>query len=110
MYNEFTSRFENGKMNKSTFWDPIKKQVWNDFSNSNKKVMVKNKDGKVAEVSIQRDVLGLLLAKSQELDASIDMEEALKYPLSPIPLALAHADGQRRKTNKSALYDQILVS
>ena len=59
---------------------------------------------------VQRDILGLLLAKSQELNSPIDMEEALKYPLSPVPLALAHADGQRRKTNKSALYDHALSS
>ena len=38
------------------------------------------------------------------------MEKALKFPLSPVPLALAHADGERRKTNKSALYDHALSS
>ena len=71
---------------------------------------MKNKNGKVVEVSVQRDILGLLLAKSQQLNAPIDMEKALKFPLSPVPLALAHADGERRKTNKSALHDHALSS
>jgi hypothetical protein len=67
-------------------------------------------NGKVVEVAVQRDILGFLLAKSQELKAHIDLNEALKFPLSPIPLAIAHADGERRKTNKSALYDHALSS
>ena len=50
----------------------------------------------------------MLLAKSQQLNAPLDMEKALKFPLSPVLLALAHADGTRRKTNKSALYDHAL--
>ena len=92
------------------FWDPIKKQEWNDFFASNKKTKVTSKNGKVAEVAVQRDILGLLLAKSQMLNAPIDMEKALEFPLSPVPLALAHADGERRKTNKSALFDHALAS
>ena len=50
------------------------------------------------------NVLGFLLTKSQELKSPVDIDEALKYPLSPVPLAIAHADGEKRKTNKSALY------
>ena len=110
LYEEFTSRFEKDNNNKLRFWDPIKKQDWHDFSTSNLKTKVKNKNGKVVEVAVQRDVLGLLLAKSQEFDAAIHMEKALKFPLSPVPLALAHADGERRKTNKSSLYDHALAS
>ena len=34
-----------------------------------RKTNVKNKDGKILEVAVQRDVLGLLLAKSQEVNA-----------------------------------------
>ena len=44
-----------------------------DFSVSKKKTQVKNKNAKVVEV--QRDILGLLLSKSQ-LNAPIEMEEA----------------------------------
>ena len=33
------------------------------------------------------------------------MDEALKFPLSEVPLSIAHAVSSRRKTNKSLLYD-----
>ena len=32
----------------------------------------------------------------------------MKYPLSEVPLSIAHGDGSRRKTNKSALFDVVL--
>ena len=33
----------------------------------------------------------------------INLEAALQYPLSPVPLSISNADGQRRKTNKAKL-------
>ena len=92
------------------FWDPIKMQEWKDFSNNFKKTKAKSSRGKTIEVAVQRDILGFLFAKPQELNLSVDMEEALKYPLSLIPLSIAHADGEKRKTNKSALFDYAFGS
>ena len=74
-----------------------------DFSANDKRSKIKGANGKTVEVAFQRNILGFLLAKSQELKSPIDIEEALRYPLSPIPLSIAHGDGQKRKTNKSAL-------
>lgn len=85
------------KKNVTIFWDQITKQSWKDFSCIHKQSQVKTTYGKVVEVSVQRDMLGFLLTKSQQLGSPIDIDEALKYPLSP--LAIAHADGGRRKTN-----------
>ena len=64
LYDEFTSRFNKESGNTLNVWDPIKRQEWHDFSASNKKTKVKSKNGKVVEVAVQRDILGLLLAKS----------------------------------------------
>ena len=83
LYEEFNSRITKGKFCEKNYWDPIKMQVWKDFSFTNK----------------TSQVLGFLLTKSQELKSPIDIDEALKYPLSPVPLAIAHADGEIRKTN-----------
>ena len=110
LYDEFTSRFTSGKKELKNYWDPIKKQDWKDFSYTHKRSKVKTTNGKVVEVSVQRDMLGFLLTKSQQLGSPIDINEALKYPLSPVPLSLAHADGERRKTNKSSLYDYAISS
>ena len=35
------------------------------------------------------------------------MENALKYPLSHIPLSIANVDGSKRETSKSALAKTI---
>ena len=40
----------------------------------------------------------------------IDFKEALKYPLSAVPLSISHADGIRRKGKKSELANIILES
>ena len=66
---------------------------------------MKGAAGKTIEVAVQRDVLGFLLTKSQELKSPVDMNEALKYPLSSVPLSIAHADGEKRKTNKASYLD-----
>ena len=60
------------------------------FSVNHKKTKVKSAKEKTIEVKVQRDVLGFLLAKSQELKSPIDIDEALKHPLSPVPLSIAH--------------------
>ena len=49
---------------------------------------------------VNRDVLG----KSGQI---IDFKEALKYPLSPIPLSLSFPDGTKRSTAKSSLMKVI---
>ena len=41
------------------------------------------------------------------LQRKIDMEEVLKYPLTPVPLSLCHADGKMFSTPKSKLMNEI---
>ena len=83
---------------------------WKDFSGNERKTKLKSSTGKTMEVAVQRDILGFLLAKSQELNLPVDIDEALKYSLSEVPLSIAHADGSKRKTIKSALYNAALSS
>ena len=71
---------------------------------------MKGATGKTIEVAVQKDVFCFLLTKSLELKSPVDIDEALKYLLSPVPLSIAHADGEKRKTNESALYDYALKS
>ena len=67
LYSEFSSRLNQHDPPGKSIWDPIKKQEWKDFTDEFKKAKIKTKKGNVIEVSVQRDVLGHLLAKSQEL-------------------------------------------
>ena len=68
--------------------------------------MVANR--KTKDVVVQRDILGLLAGKSCKEKMPINMNEALKYPLAPVPLSLATADGSRRSTPKSKIMEVIL--
>ncbi len=60
------------------------------------------------DIEAQRDILGLLLAKSSQDKAIVSIDKALLYPLCPLPLALASSDRQRRKTCKSKLFEVAL--
>ena len=66
--------------------------------------------GKTKDVAVQRDILGLLMAVSSKEGAVVDLDKALSYALSTVPLALATSDGIRRKTRKSKLMDAALSS
>ena len=67
-------------------------------------------EGLLKLLKCQRDILGFLLIKSQELESAIDMNEALKYSIGEVSHPLAHGDGEKRKTNKSGLYDSAISS
>ena len=56
------------------------------------------KDNKTATIRANRGIIGSLLSFSAKNNKPIDWENALSYPLSPIPLCLSTADGKPRKT------------
>ena len=72
------------------FFGPVKRVKWKGFTNAIKKVKV-TAGGKSKEITAQRDILG----KSQQYDAAINIDKALSFPLSPVPLAMATCDGMR---------------
>ena len=45
----------------------------------------------------------MLLVKSQNLDEPVDVDELMRYSLTPVPPSLGTADGFFNKTNKAAL-------
>lgn len=65
---------------------------------------------KSKEIMVQRDILGLLAAKSQQQKATVNIDADLCYPLAPVPLSLATCDGTRRKTAKSKLFNAAFTS
>ena len=50
----------------------------------------------------QSDLAFMLLVKSQNLDEPVDLDELMRYSLTPVPHSLAIADGFSNKTNKAA--------
>ena len=59
-------------------------------------------------VEVNRNVLGLLVRLSLCSGQPVGFENALRYPLSPIPLSIATPDEERHEANKSKLMDVIL--
>ena len=91
------------------FFSLMKRVKWKEFTNASKRVKVTT-GGRSKEITAQRHILGLLAAKSQQYDATINIDNALSFLLAPVPLAMATCDGMRQKTAKSKLYSGALKS
>ena len=50
-----------------------------------------------------RDVFAKLLAVESKTGNRVDLKQILKYPVTDVPMALAHSDGTMFKTEKSSL-------
>lgn len=106
---EFNKRLDRDGESTLKFFDPVKRVPWTGFGCVARKTKVSAK-GKSKEVAVQRDILGLLMTISYKENSPIDIDKALSFPLAPVPLSLATADGIRRKTAKSKLLDAALIS
>ena len=93
----------------SAFFDPFTRVPWKRFCNAEKRAKITAK-GKIKDVAVQRDIFGLLMAVSSKEGAVVNLDKALSYALSTVPLALATSDGIRRKTSKSKLMDATFSS
>ena len=83
------------------FEKPIKRRKVRNFASEAITVKVMAKDMKIKQLQGTRDLFGrlLYLATTSELD----LASIFTYPLTPIPLSLAHVDGSINKTDKSKL-------
>ena len=77
------------------------------FKQCNQKVSL-SKDGKIKTVEVNRNIISTLLAASAKENQAIDFRLVSEYPLSPVPLNIANADGSRRSTAKSKLNEIIM--
>ena len=87
----------------ATFFSPLKRNKYKSWKDSAKKIVIK-KDGKVKELTFQRDILGILVAHSYQYNSGIDIDSVLCYPLAPVSAPLSAPDGSIRKTVKSKLF------
>ena len=65
-------------------------------------------DGKMKTVEVNPNIISTLLAASAKANQAIDFSLALEYPLSPVPLNIADADGFQTSTAKSKLNEIIM--
>ena len=85
---------------KKNFFSPVKKMKLRTFHSGNKTVKLKTAQNKIITYKQHSSVALQLLVKSQS-HGHIDVDELLKYPLSPVPYSLGTADGFMAKTDKS---------
>ena len=109
MMDDFCKRISSDKDGKMLFFDPITQAPWKGLVDTGRKAKLTRKN-ESKDIKIQRDILGLLAAKSQQQRASVNIDEALCYPLAPVPLSLATCDGARRKTAKRKHFHVALSS
>ena len=84
------------------FHAAVTRNNYETFNKALKTVTIKNKN-KVKVMEVNRNINNSFLSFTNKSGKSINFEVALKYPLSPVPLSIANADGRKRKTNKAKL-------
>ena len=93
---------------KISFHAPIKRNINKSLITTKMNVQNRQKSKKIDSTYINRNILSTLVSYSVKSGKAIDFTEALKFPLSPVPLSLCHGDGTKRKNKKSDLIGIIL--
>ena len=83
------------------FFEPVKRTKLKTMGDLNKKVRITGTQNKVVELKQQGNIAFQLLVKSQTLDRNLDLQEVMKYQLTPVPYSLGSCDGFLGKTNKA---------
>ncbi|KAI4821039.1 hypothetical protein KUCAC02_028991 [Chaenocephalus aceratus] len=82
------------------FFDRLKKLTLKTMDYCSKRVKLTSAQGKLFVYKEQSNLAFQLLVKSQIMEMPINLEELMRYPLSPVPHALGSPDGYFAKTNK----------
>ena len=86
------------------FEKPIPRRKIKNFTSAAVKTTVK-KDLKLIELQGTRDLFGRLLCISTQ--HNIELDKVFAYPLTVVPLSLAHVDGSINRTDKAKLLHKI---
>ena len=79
----------------NTYQNPIKRQKIKNFASEAGSYKVSSKNKSLLTVSVTRDLFGSILYHA--LEAAVDMEQILRYPLAPVPLSISHVSGTMQK-------------
>ena len=87
------------------FWDTLPPMNLKNFSCLNKNVAVKSKSTGVISEKGDRELFSKMLIAANKRD--FNLRAVLKYELSPVPLAIAHFNGEMQETCKSSLLKEL---
>ncbi|EFX79054.1 hypothetical protein DAPPUDRAFT_245429 [Daphnia pulex] len=99
MRDEFIQNFCNDP---ESFERPIRRQRLQTFASEGVRIKKTRTDGKVQELTMERDLFGRILVIA--LEEKVDIRNVLEYPLTPVPLCFSHLDGHMNKTNKAKTF------
>ncbi|WAR02903.1 hypothetical protein MAR_009461 [Mya arenaria] len=102
-----TERFVSCSSEESLF-EPIQRLKLKTMESTNKTVKLTASQGKIVQYQEQSNIAFTLLVKSQQLREPIQLEEVMKYPLTPVPHSLGTPDGFFMKTNQAAIIPMLL--
>ena len=88
------------------FHAPLRRSKVHLFKDSAKGIVIQ-KEKKTSVVEVNRNILAKLVSWSAKTGKALNFHEALKYPLSPVPLSIPFPDGTKRSTSKSKLMEII---
>ena len=100
-------RFINGSSEDLCF-EPIKKLKLKTMDSCDKMIKLASSQGKIIQYREQSDLAFMLLVKSQLLDQLINLDELMRYSLTPVPHSLGTADVFFNKTNKAAMLHYLM--
>ena len=83
------------------FFDPIKNPRLKTMGDMCKRVKVTTKQNKVVELKQSGNIAFQLLVKTQNRGKFLDLQEVMKYQLTPVPSCIGTPDGYLGKTNKA---------
>ena len=86
------------------FYDPLPRNKVYSLKSKSKKILIK-KNNRERTAEVNRNVPGATFFMQW---TTCCFENALRYPLSPIPLSMATPDGERHEATKNKLMDVIL--
>ena len=95
-------------MNNSLFFDPIKRMRLKTMGDMDKKIQVSGSQKKIVELKQHSNIAFQLLVKSQALGQNLDLQEVMKYQLTPVPYCLGSSDGFLSKTNKAKGWQYLM--
>ncbi|XP_034071336.1 uncharacterized protein LOC117545602 [Gymnodraco acuticeps] len=90
------------------FFDRLKKLTLKTMDYCSKRVKLTSVQGKLFVYKEQSNRAFQLLVMSQIMEMPINLEELMRYPLSPVPHALGSPDGYFAKTNKATILHHLL--
>ena len=106
---QMSTKFKEERLLNATvkFHDPISRNKFKLFKDIGKKLSI-TKINTTKVIEANRNVLGTLLACTAKYEKPLDFEKVLSYPLAPVPLSIANADGILRSTPKSNINKIIM--